>query len=174
MKGTSRVSLLNELCWVDRSVRRKLHKLSLMYEMIFKLTLSSVMTGDRSASISPTRLRLNFSVLKYHLFQKNGCLAVQLLKIVNTIFCTPKVLLLCVKSSLPPLHNYSEIDGIELPMRKMITVLKRYLTLMVCFFSVCPIIYFLVQPFLLTSIPLCMFCSIVTCDTRCKQHNLSR
>ena len=31
--------------------------------------------GDRSASISHTRLRLNFSALKLHLFQKNFCLS---------------------------------------------------------------------------------------------------
>ena len=37
LKGTSRVSLLNELSWVDLSVRRKLRKLSLMYKMVFKL-----------------------------------------------------------------------------------------------------------------------------------------
>ena len=36
------------------------------------------------------------------------------LKILNTFFCTAQVLLLCVKSCLPPLHNYSEIDGIVL------------------------------------------------------------
>ena len=29
-------------------------------------------------------------------------------------FCTPQVLLLCVKKCSPPLHNYSEIDGIVL------------------------------------------------------------
>ena len=43
----------------------------------------------------------------------------------------------------------------------------------VMFFSMRPIIYFLVQPFLLTSIPLCMFCSVVTCHMHCKQHKLS-
>ena len=38
LKGTNRVSLLKELIsWVDLSVRRKLHKLSLMYKIIFKL-----------------------------------------------------------------------------------------------------------------------------------------
>lgn len=36
-KGTIKVSLLNELSWVDLSVRRELHKLSLMYKMVFKL-----------------------------------------------------------------------------------------------------------------------------------------
>ena len=41
-------------------------------------------------------------------------------------------------------------------------------------FSVRPITYFLVQPLLLTSIPLCMFCSIVTCDKHCKQYKPSR
>ena len=41
--------------------------------MIVKLVPSSFMTEDRSASISHTRLRLHFSVLKYHLFQKNCC-----------------------------------------------------------------------------------------------------
>ena len=104
--------------------------------------------------------------------------AMHLMKILNTIFCTAQVLLLCVKSCLPPLHNYSEIDGIVLPIRKkkdwFLNVFhKMILTLMLCF-SVRPIIYFLVQPFLLTSIPLCIFCSIVTCNMLCNQHKLSR
>jgi len=38
LKWTNRVSLLNELYWVDLSVRGKFHKLRLMYEMVFKLT----------------------------------------------------------------------------------------------------------------------------------------
>ena len=152
LKGTNRVSLLKELSWVNRSVRRKLHKLYLMYKIVFKLAppylchlcpefvsdrscyslrsannlclpyvrtdrhkksflfssikwwnslpleirISSSLvifknsllkflqfpsrnylfyTGDRSASISHTRLRLNFSALKLHLFQKNCCLS---------------------------------------------------------------------------------------------------
>ena len=33
LKGTNRVSLLNELSWVELSVRRKIHKLSLMYKI---------------------------------------------------------------------------------------------------------------------------------------------
>ena len=37
LKGTNRVSLLKELSWVDLSVRTKLHKLSLMYKIVFKL-----------------------------------------------------------------------------------------------------------------------------------------
>ena len=41
------------------------------------------------------------------------------------------------------------------------------------FFSVSPIIYFLFQRFLLTSFPLCMFCSIIKCDMHCKQHKPS-
>ena len=44
----------------------------------------------------------------------------------------------------------------------------------VFFVSVRPITYFLVQPFLLTSVPLCMFCSIVTCDKHCKQYKPCR
>ena len=35
LKGTNRVSLLKELSWVDLSVRRKLHKLILMYKIVF-------------------------------------------------------------------------------------------------------------------------------------------
>ena len=150
LKGTNRVSLLKELSWVDLSVRRKLHKLNLMYKIVFKLAppylcdlcpefvsdrscyslrsannlclpyvrtdrhkklflfssikwwnslplvirISSSLvifknsllkflqfpsrnylfyTGGRSASISHTRLRLNFSALKLHLFRKNCC-----------------------------------------------------------------------------------------------------
>lgn len=38
LKWTNRVSLLNELYWVDLTVRGKFHKLRLMYEMVFKLT----------------------------------------------------------------------------------------------------------------------------------------
>ena len=38
LKGTNRVSLLKELSWVDLSVRRRLHKLSLMYKIVFKLS----------------------------------------------------------------------------------------------------------------------------------------
>ena len=74
-------------------------------------------TGDRSASISHTRLRLNFSALKYLLFQEvfGG---IHLLKILNTVFCTAQVLPLCVKSCLRPLHNYSDMDSIVLPVRK--------------------------------------------------------
>ena len=37
LKGTNRVSLLKELSWVDLSVRTKLHKLNLMYKIVFKL-----------------------------------------------------------------------------------------------------------------------------------------
>ena len=37
LKETNRVSLLNELSWVELSVRRKIHQLSLMYKMVFKL-----------------------------------------------------------------------------------------------------------------------------------------
>ena len=43
--------------------------------------------------------------------------AVHLLKILN-IFCTVQALLLCVKSCLPLLHNYLEIEDIVLPIRK--------------------------------------------------------
>ena len=111
---------------------------------------------------------------------------VHLLKILNYIFCTAQVFLLCVKGCLPPLHNYLEIDGIVLPKRKEKNdwflngvsydhfdnnVLVFFF---VFFFSVLPIIYFLFQPFLLTSIPLCMFCSIATSDMHRKQHKPSR
>ena len=46
--------------------------------------------------------------------------AMHLLKILNTIICTAQVLLLCVKSCLPPWHNYSEIDDILLPIKTKI------------------------------------------------------
>ena len=42
LKGTNWVSLLKELSWVDLSVRRKFHKLSLMYKIVFKLAPDSV------------------------------------------------------------------------------------------------------------------------------------
>ena len=48
--------------------------------------------------------------------------AMHLLKILNTIICTAQVLLLCVKSCLPPWHNYSEIDDILLPIQKSIVL----------------------------------------------------
>ena len=34
-KETNRVSLLKDLSWVELSVRRKIHKLTLMYKMVF-------------------------------------------------------------------------------------------------------------------------------------------
>ena len=37
LKGTNRVSVLKDLSWVELSVRRKIHKLTLMYKMVFKL-----------------------------------------------------------------------------------------------------------------------------------------
>ena len=37
LKGTNRVSLLNELSCVELGVRRKIHQLSLMYKMVYKL-----------------------------------------------------------------------------------------------------------------------------------------
>ena len=41
-KGCSRClerdKFLNELSWVDLSVRRKLHKVSLLYKMVFKVS----------------------------------------------------------------------------------------------------------------------------------------
>ena len=74
-----------------------------------------------------------------------------LLKILNTVFCTAQVLLFCLKSCLPQLHIYSETDGIRLPMRKHCLFLNgishnEFDT--TGFFSVCPVIYFFVQPFL--------------------------
>ena len=35
LKGTNRVSLLKDLSWVELNVRRKIHKLTLMYKMVF-------------------------------------------------------------------------------------------------------------------------------------------
>ena len=37
LKGTNRVSILNELSCVELSVRRKIHQLSLMYKVVYKL-----------------------------------------------------------------------------------------------------------------------------------------
>ena len=37
MKGTSRDSLLRDISWVELSLRRKMHKLCLMYKMVHKL-----------------------------------------------------------------------------------------------------------------------------------------
>ena len=37
LKGTNRVSLLNDLSWVDLNVRRKIHKLTLMYKTVFNV-----------------------------------------------------------------------------------------------------------------------------------------
>ena len=95
-----------------------------------------------------------FSSPKYHLFQKHCCLSpacplcdAPRLKFLNTIFCTDQVLLLCVKSCLPPLHNYSEIDGIVLLIRKK-NRFEDFDTNVMSFFSVRLIIDVLVQPFL--------------------------
>ena len=75
--------------------------------------------GDRSATIFHTRLRLNFSALNYHLFLKNCCpspacaaLSDASIEDVKHYFLNCPRLLPCVKSCLPPLHNYLEIDGI--------------------------------------------------------------
>ena len=83
--------------------------------------------GSFSASISHTRLRPSFTALKYHRFPRqivvqhqSVLFAMHLLKILNTIFCTAQVLLLCVKSGLPSLQNYSEIDDTVLPIRQNI------------------------------------------------------
>lgn len=57
-KETCRVSLLNELPWVDFSVGRKLHRLSLMNKMVFKLAppflcdLCPDFVSDRSCYVS--------------------------------------------------------------------------------------------------------------------------
>ena len=181
MQGTSRVSLLNELSWVDLSVRKKLHKLSLMYKMVFKLAppylcdLCPDFFSDRScyslrsarnlcSSYLPTErhkksflfsstkwwnsfpleIRWSFSLgifkhsllkylqlywgsfsvnishllaLKYHLFQRSCCLS-PTCPLCNAPVVDPSrhyflycpILLLCVKSCLPPLQNYSGID----------------------------------------------------------------
>ena len=83
--------------------------------------------GDPSASTSHTRLRLNFSVLKYHLFQKNCCLSpacplsdapVEYPK--HWFLYCPSCAALRLKTCLPPLHNYPDIDSIVLPIRKKI------------------------------------------------------
>ena len=37
LKDTNRVSLLNDLSWVDLNVRRKIHKLTLMYKTVFNV-----------------------------------------------------------------------------------------------------------------------------------------
>ena len=58
LKGTKRVSLLNELSWVELSVRRKIHKLSLMYKMVYKLAPLSLcdlcpnFVSERSSIVS--------------------------------------------------------------------------------------------------------------------------
>ena len=51
LKGTNRVSLLKDLSWVELSVRRKIHKLTLMYKMVF--THSSLSCPCRSSSLLP-------------------------------------------------------------------------------------------------------------------------
>ena len=43
LKGTNRVSPLKDLPWVELSVRRKIHKLTLMYQMVFRLALALFM-----------------------------------------------------------------------------------------------------------------------------------
>ena len=51
LKGTNRVSLLKDLSWVELSVRRKIHKLTLMYKMVF--THSSLSCPCRSRTFLP-------------------------------------------------------------------------------------------------------------------------
>ena len=70
--------------------------------------------GDRSGSISHTRLRLNFSALKHHLFQKNCCLSPACTLCDAPVEDPKHYFLYCMKICLPPLHNYLEIDGIVL------------------------------------------------------------
>ena len=92
--------------------------------------------------------------------------------------------LLCMKRCLPPLHNCSEIDDIVLPIKTKLIgsqngIAHNDFVTNVNGFSVRPTIYFVVQPFLLTAIPLRMFCSMVTCGgdahvMHCKPHKLSR
>ena len=71
-----------------------------------------------------TPLRLNFSALSYHLFRKIAAVCLPLLfvmillKMRNIISYTAQVLLLCVKSCLPPQHNYVEIYDIVPQIRK--------------------------------------------------------
>jgi len=60
LKGTNRVSLLKEHSWVDLSVRRKLHKLSLIYKIVFKFAppylcdLCPEFVSDRSCYSLPS------------------------------------------------------------------------------------------------------------------------
>ena len=88
--------------------------------------------GDRPALVSHTRLRLNFSALRYDLFQTYSCpspacpLCDVLLKNQNVIFCTAQDLLLCVRSGFPLLHIYLRIDGIVLPIRQKIIGFNWY------------------------------------------------
>ena len=116
---------------------------------------------------------------KIVLYHQPVLFEMHLLKILNTIFCTAQVLPNCVKSCLRPQHNYSDIDGIVLSIRKKTDWFLHGISLddfhnnVMFFLSVRPIIYFLLQPFLLTSIPLFMFCLIATCDMHCKQHKPS-
>ena len=105
--------------------------------------------GDPSASTSHTRLRLNFSVLKYHLFQKNCCLSpacplsdapVEYPK--HWFLYCPSCAALRLKTCLPPLHNYPDIDSIVLPIRKKIDWFlngisndEEVILTLLCFFS---------------------------------------
>ena len=160
--------------------------------------------GDRLAWIFHTRLRLNFSALNYHLFRKNCCpspacaLWDASIEDVKHYFLSPaQVLLLCVKSCLPPLQNYLEIDGIVPQIRKNRLAFKWYFY---CWFSnqlrlssrffryeiasvscwVCYIyIYIFVCFFLLFFRFFLCVCSIVKCICifkifKCKQRKLSR
>ena len=73
-----------------------------------------IASGAGSSAIDEDKLRVHIKFI----YQQPVLFAMHLLKILSTIFCTAQVLLLCVKSRLPPLHNYSEIDSIVLPIRK--------------------------------------------------------
>ena len=141
--------------------------------------------GYCSASVSHTCLGLNFSALKYHFFQKNCCQS-PACPHCNATVEDPKLYFLHYlsfaapsASCLPPLHNYSEIGGIVLPIRKKIDWFLNSIShddfdTNVMFLQHVQSYISLFNRFCqLTSIPLCMFCSIVTCDMHCRQHKLS-
>ena len=105
-------------CLHNHGISRWLSNRSMLCLPVQRPSTSSISgiiaSGAGSSAIDEDKLRVHIKFI----YQQPVLFAMHLLKILSTIFCTAQVLLLCVKSRLPPLHNYSEIDSIVLPIRK--------------------------------------------------------
>ena len=135
--------------------------------------------GDRPASIHHTHLILNFSALIYHLFQKN-CYATPACALCDApvedakhyfLFCPSfaalreKLFAYAAQLLGNRWHCASDMKNVDWFFNGIPMLIFK---LMLGCFNICPIVYFFVQPFLLTI--LCLFfsslllCSIVACN----------